>query len=180
MPVDLGDQGGITEAELEVHRLTLGQGVMADDDIPVLIEAADAQAVGVLTHQEGSIEGRVRAHKRLQHVAETLRRQRGLALADFQLGPRPDLFLLCHGSVGAGDFLDPANDDAAGSFVLGEIDAEGEAGFGVEDIVAVRHQDELLLEVDRLWVLVLVHGAADTLAVCLKFRIALLHLAADI
>lgn len=42
MPVDLGDQIGVTEAKLEVHGLALGQGVVPDHDVAVLVESADA------------------------------------------------------------------------------------------------------------------------------------------
>lgn len=179
-PVDLGDQAGIAEAELEVHGLSLGQGVMPDEDVAVLIEAADAESLGVLAHQERVVEGRLRVHERLQPVTEALRRQRGLALADFQLGRRPDPFLLRHGSVGAVDFLDLADDDAAGVLVFGEMDPEGEAGFGVEDVVAVRHLDEFLLEVDRLLVRMLPQGEADAFAIHFVLLVALSQLASDI
>ena len=73
----------------------------------LLVEAADAKPLGVLAHQERAVEGGLRAHERLQHVAEALRRQRGLALADFQLGRRPDLFLLSHAFRWRGGFPQP-------------------------------------------------------------------------
>ena len=180
VPVDLGNQGGVTEAEFELHGLAFRQGVVADHDVAVLVEAADAQVVGLLAHQERVVEGWLGVHESLEHVAEAFGRQRGLAPADFELGRRPDLFLRGHGLGVVGDFLDHADDDTAGSFVLGEMDAEGEAGLGVEDVVTVRHEDELLLEEDRLRVLVLAQGAADTLAVRLELFVAFLHLTTDV
>ena len=42
VPVDLGDQGGVTQAELEAHGLALGQGVVPDHDVAMLVESADA------------------------------------------------------------------------------------------------------------------------------------------
>lgn len=180
MPVDLGDQGGVTEAEFELHGLAFRQGVVADHDVAVLVEAADAQVVGLLAHQERVVECRLRTHERFQHVVETLRRQRGLALPDLEPAGCGGLFLRGHGLGVVGDFLDHADDDTAGRLILGEMDAEGEAGFGVEDVVTVRHEDELLLEEDRLRVLVPTHGAADTLAVRLEILIAFLHLATDV
>ena len=145
VPVDLGDQGGITETELEAHGLALRQGVVADYDVAVLVEAADAQVVGLLTHQERVVEGRLRTHESFEHVAEAFRRQRGLTLADFQLARRPGLFLLCHGSGREGDFFRPADDEFFGMGVLGEVQAENRFVITVFDVATVDQLDVLTL-----------------------------------